>query len=340
MTVGDAKDLEALVDEGTYPCLLLGASTVTLVFLVQMTFTFRPNISNMATGQWSLSPRHYLCADTRGRLGNQMFQYASVFGVSRRTNMSMRIKRSDLVAKYFHVSAADVFDFDDSCKQAGLRIESKCCSFDPKMLRFKTNKNWKLSSYLQSWKYFEHVEEELKMEFRFKKTIAVFAERVFEEAVKGTKYYGKGGAFVGIHIRRGDMATFAVNVNGTKVLMYNVAPMHYILNAMRYFVSHFHKVAFVICSDEMSWVKNNFTRYKYLLNLVFIHNRKSIVDLAILSKANHTIVTSGTFGWWAAWLAGGTTVYYKHFVPESSPLRSQFSSDFSDYYPPGWIGME
>ncbi|WAR13371.1 GCSH-like protein, partial [Mya arenaria] len=186
MTVGDAKDLEELMDEGTYTeflktpvikihypqeydaCgLLLGASTVTLVFLVQMTFTFRPNISNMATGQWSLSPRHYLCADTRGRLGNQMFQYASVFGVSRRTNMSMRIKRSDLVAKYFHVSAAD------------------------------------------SWKYFEHVEEELKMEFRFKKTIAVFAERVFEEAVKGTKYYGKGGAFVGIHIRRGDMATFA-----------------------------------------------------------------------------------------------------------------------------------
>jgi galactoside 2-L-fucosyltransferase 1/2 len=49
------------------------------------------------------------------------------------------------------------------------------------------------------------------------------------------------------------------------------------------------------------------------------------------------IVTSGTFGWWGAWLSGGTTVYFKGYPRPESWLASQVSKN--DYYPKGWIPM-
>ncbi|XP_041362046.1 galactoside alpha-(1,2)-fucosyltransferase 2-like [Gigantopelta aegis] len=64
------------------------------------------------------------------------------------------------------------------------------------------------------------------------------------------------------------------------------------------------------------------------------------VDMCILSSCNHSIMTVGTFGWWASFLAGGETVHYKHLARKGSILRKQYSSDYKDYFYPGWIGMD
>jgi galactoside 2-L-fucosyltransferase 1/2 len=60
-------------------------------------------------------------------------------------------------------------------------------------------------------------------------------------------------------------------------------------------------------------------------------------DLAILSACNHTIMTVGTYGWWAGYLAGGTTVYLRNFPAARSELDRWFSRD--DFFPPDWIGL-
>jgi Glycosyl transferase family 11 len=60
-------------------------------------------------------------------------------------------------------------------------------------------------------------------------------------------------------------------------------------------------------------------------------------DLAILSQCNHTIFTVGTFGWWAGYLAGGMTIYYKNFPAPQSQFERQFSK--LDFFPPEWIGL-
>ena len=60
-------------------------------------------------------------------------------------------------------------------------------------------------------------------------------------------------------------------------------------------------------------------------------------DLALLSQCNHTIMTVGTFGWWAGYLAGGITVYYNNFPAKNSVLYFQFRE--KEFFPPDWIGL-
>jgi len=51
----------------------------------------------------------------------------------------------------------------------------------------------------------------------------------------------------------------------------------------------------------------------------------------------HTVITVGTFGWWAGWLANGTTVYYKDWPRRGSPLAAL--ARHADYFPPYWIPL-
>jgi Glycosyl transferase family 11 len=71
--------------------------------------------------------------------------------------------------------------------------------------------------------------------------------------------------------------------------------------------------------------------------IVFTMGYSGEVDLAILSKCNHTIMTVGTYGWWAGFLSGGITTYYKDFPRQNSYLSSTFSKE--DFFPPHWIAL-
>jgi len=71
--------------------------------------------------------------------------------------------------------------------------------------------------------------------------------------------------------------------------------------------------------------------------IVYSQGNTDEQDLAILSQCNHTIMTVGTYGWWAGYLAGGITVYYKNFPAEGSSFYRIFSKD--DFFPPHWIGL-
>jgi len=61
-------------------------------------------------------------------------------------------------------------------------------------------------------------------------------------------------------------------------------------------------------------------------------------DLAILSRCDGVIMTTGTFGWWGAWLANKTTIYYSNWPSPGSPLAEKF--DRKDFFPPEWIPMK
>jgi galactoside 2-L-fucosyltransferase 1/2 len=115
------------------------------------------------------------------------------------------------------------------------------------------------------------------------------------------------------------------------------APAEYIANAMNFYTKSIPTpIIFIICSDDHKWVKNNTVHWKF--NNIFMSNYTDpIVDLAILTMCDHTIITSGSFGWWAGWLAGGMVVYFKGFPKPHTKLGNRFNH--SDYYPPNWIGM-
>jgi len=58
-------------------------------------------------------------------------------------------------------------------------------------------------------------------------------------------------------------------------------------------------------------------------------------DLALLSLSDGVIMSTGTYGWWGAWLSNNTTIYYSNWPRTGSRLSGMFNRD--DFFPPHWI---
>jgi len=124
--------------------------------------------------------------------------------------------------------------------------------------------------------------------------------------------------WVGIHIRRTDFLTF-FKIDTS---------MEYLTSAMNYYRRKYFNCRFLIASDDKEYAKKNLGSYSD----VFITPQTfhSGDDLAALALCEHTIVTAGTYGWWAAWLAGGNVIHDLNYpVP--------FQNCIKEHYFPPWF---
>jgi len=123
---------------------------------------------------------------------------------------------------------------------------------------------------------------------------------------------------------------------------FTVATPRYLRRALGYFVQRFAPVQFVVASNDVPWCRKHIrpsaTWGRNAANITFAAGHSAGIDLAILASCNHTVLTTGTYGWWAAWFANGTTVYYSQFPRPGSSLGNR--SHTEDYYPPNWIGID
>jgi len=185
-----------------------------------------------------------------------------------------------------------------------------------------------------SWKYTQPIEDQLRRKLRFRRHLTVFANK-FLSANVPTGWNMSTFVHVGIHVRRGDfLSNWAVRRGFT------VANKQYLKRAMTYFVKRFTQVQFIVASNDIAWSRNNINSSSFdqtRVNITFSVGHSTQQDLALLASCNHMIMTTGTFGWWAAWLANGTTIYYKNFPRRGT--RLWLRSRLSDYFPPKWIGM-
>ena len=103
-------------------------------------------------------------------------------------------------------------------------------------------------------------------------------------------------------------------------------------------------------SDSLDWVRwnINFTSIVDRLNLASFENQVDVAvahseghdagfDLAMVSRCDGVIMSTGTYGWWGAWLANKTTIYYSDWPRNGSKLLRYFSRE--DFFPPNWIPM-
>lgn len=141
---------------------------------------------------------------------------------------------------------------------------------------------------------------------------------------------------VAIHIRRG-------NFLFSQESGFAVANADYFHRAMDYFVSRYPHVQFVAISTDKAWTMTNIIySNKSRSNNVIVHyafGHSAQQDMAIMAACDHVIISSGTFGWWGAWLANanGTKIYYGGYPRNASWLAKGFVSE--DYYPSTWIKM-
>lgn len=204
--------------------------------------------------------------------------------------------------------------------------ESAYATYDPSLENLPAG-DTTLQGYYQSWKYFQEYASDIRQQLTFRPKFLTPATEFLASINNGSCRNCRPKTFVGVHVRRGDRV--AIRHFRKR---YSVASEGYLRKAMDYFRQKYDDVHFVVCSDSMKWCNKTLGGQK---DVTFSLTRRHGTDLAILSLCNHTVFTVGTFGWWAAWLAGGTAVYYPDQVNVSTTLYDQLKVD--DYFIPDWI---
>lgn len=271
----------------------------------------------------SLQPNNqrnlYITAQLSGRLGNWMFAYASLMGIADRNDVKFYISpdadRRVSLSPVFKVNHVE--QVNTQCSQ--IITETKPCAYDRKMELLPYG-NLTIKGYLQSWKYFTHIENSVRKEFQFQDYLIQKARNIME-------LYNRNGITTCVHVRRTDMM-----ISSSKRIGFKAAPLDYFYNAINHIRQKFpQENKFVVISDDVPWCTKNLK----FSDSVILPPQTASIDLALLSLCNNTILSTGTFGWWGAWLANGYTVYYKNYpIPGTRLDRDTVKEDF---FPPHWV---
>ncbi|KAJ8981550.1 hypothetical protein NQ317_009809 [Molorchus minor] len=234
-----------------------------------------------------------------GRVGNQMWEYASVWAVARRTGLEayvprcMRLKLDQI----FEQLSVPTFEEIGHCP-----VEINHFVKSLEAWNF-TNQSIILPRYYIKPELVLTWVQDIIQEFRIKKKILEKSQQILRIAAKFST--AKIHTFIGVHVRRTDYIGYLMRKHNTKP-----ADVGFYKSSMAYFERKYSNVIFMVVSDDPSWCWKKLG-YK---NNVYItsrsHKNSPALDLAILASCNHSIYDYGTFGEWGAILAGGETVYY------------------------------
>ncbi|XP_061187114.1 galactoside alpha-(1,2)-fucosyltransferase 2-like [Saccostrea echinata] len=273
----------------------------------------------------------YVCPTFEGRLGNNLFQFASGFGIAVSKGLKFVIGEKDRVYKMLQLKNSKhllISKDKKECIKAKVRIERRMCSYDDQIGNFTPNATFRVGNYLQSWKYFHNASRELREQFKIWVDLQKKVDHIIKVIVEKFNTTRKNVTLIAIHNRRGDYLSRYSNG-------YNVATKEYFEKAMKFF-SNYSNPLYIVCSNDYKWSRANIPRnYK----VEFILGNLPEVDLTLMASCDHMISSVGTYSWWASWFNKGKVTYYKWPARERSGLRVHFSSDYMDYFYPHWIGL-
>lgn len=254
-----------------------------------------------------------------GRIGNQMFQYASLRGISANRNFDWCVPpRQSFGTQDPNVRKSDRNIYDcfklNSIKNKGFLngdlIEESFFHFDENLFN-NCPDNVNLSGYFQSEKYFENVEPELREDFQFLDSVYEISKNFFDESFNNSKV-------ISLHIRRGD---YVINPN------HPVQSISYYENAIK----QFDDLPVLIFSDDPEWAKTQsiFNGDKFFIS----DGGDSGVDLCLMSLCNFHIIANSSYSWWGSWLANSEkTVAPKYWFDADCSRHNT-----KDLYRKDWI---
>ena len=257
-------------------------------------------------------------AGSRGRTGNQMFQYAALLGIAHRHNYTAFVKPSFPLLRYFEIPHVTNMNITGTVRLG----EGKSGEYSKFYERINKSHNYSVDGYFQSWKYFSNIRDRIKHTFKIKQIY-------FDEAEQFMRRVSVSGhSNVCVHVRRGDIYSKHAIKQG-----YSVGGLDFIQNAMEYFRTNHPPVQFVVVSEDKDWCRLHLNQNDTVVSPFYL----TPVDFAVLTLCNHVVITAGTFGWWGGWLSPGTVVYYRDFPRPNSWLATQINRE--DYYPAHWKPM-
>ncbi|XP_056631621.1 galactoside 2-alpha-L-fucosyltransferase Sec1-like [Diorhabda sublineata] len=266
-----------------------------------------------------------------GRLGNQIWEYASVWAYARETGLEPYIPRCIKLKleTIFDKLSLPTFETISHCLvQTDLFYLPSAKAFPNNTLDawHFTNQSIILPKYITSPELISTWVQDITQEFSIKKSLLDKSHRILQAAVKCVNISVK--TFIGVHVRRTDYVSYIKR-------KYNAEPVDskFFLKAMDMFEKKYPDSIFIIVSDDPKWCWKEFKFKKNAYVVGKYHGGSSTpaLDLTILASCNHTIFDYGTYGMWGALLAGGETVYYD--------LNPEYSSHKLGRYMKNWHSL-
>jgi hypothetical protein len=255
-----------------------------------------------------------------GRLGNQMFQYASLRGIARNRGYDFCIPNHNQVVKdpygfdmkielFYPFKMVNVRPHNIKLLDRGYApvAEEKYFHFDEILFNMCPDEI-SLAGFFQSEKYFKNIENEIREDFTFKNEIL----DPCKEMIKSV------GDAISLHVRRTD---YLQNPNHTPLDLY------YYTEALNRMDSN---LPVIIFTDDVEWCKKQkmFSGERFMIS----ESNDHYVDMCLMSLCKHHIIANSSFSWWGAWLAESKKVVSpsKWFGPDNS------DKNLKDLIPETW----
>lgn len=235
----------------------------------------------------------------KGRLGNQLFQYAALVGIAKNMGYDFCIPDhskatwfdqqvdGNTVTVYHQLQHLFEMNYlDDRFGEVdGYEIDVHQAEFCEELFN-ECPDNSSLLGHFESYHYFKNVEEELRKDFMVR-------EHLIEAASKFHKDKGTQNP-VCVSVRRGDYIKFQD---------------HHPPCAETYYRECMEKLGkerqYVITSDDIEWCKTIFVGDNFVFNDVIPENAyKPHFDFAVGTLCDDFIIANSTFSWWIAWVGG------------------------------------
>ncbi len=239
-----------------------------------------------------------------GRLGNQLFQYAFAYSVSRKLNTQFYLDTREqiLIDRYFDVPMPlfnrlirllhfrgghkvriailkafqkrfTTVTFPDAGKTGELIAQVKNNTF--------------YEGFFQSRTFFQEYENEIIPLFQIKRKFRI----------NPVEYFEPGYASIVVHVRRTDyLNNMFKELNTTNVAL----SKEYFYKALDYLTSSIDtRYKIYVISDDIEMVKKEFADVSHEVNYM---QNAFVVDLQLIMNADYLIISNSSFSWWGAFL--------------------------------------
>jgi hypothetical protein len=269
-----------------------------------------------------------------GKLGNQMFQYATLVGIAHKNGYEIKIPYKN--ANWANTGSyntrlylLDMFDItakDSSDEPTKYYVTDESSEFKPKVLDIPDDCN--LFGYFQTEKYFKHCKDAVRKEFTFKnKELYSKLKEILNSISSNPK--------VAIHIRRGDYVGMQ-QIHSLCSPEYYDRGLDYIKNKLNL------NIDVVVFSDDISWCKSNLNALASKYTLIYDQETESEVNyhqhqeqsLMLMTLCDHFVIANSSFSWWGSWMSCNEN---KITVAPSKWYGNKNFEEYKDIYCDEWV---
>lgn len=248
----------------------------------------------------------------QGGLGNQMFEYAAAYALSRRNDAPFALDMSYMDVfghkswcrpyelSVFALHGKSTFTHNKKfavrllprlrtwCRQKGILNLGRYVFEMENLESAPKGNSLILFDYFANCHLFEQYREDLFHAF-------TFAQKPNEANAILLKEIASTNA-VAVHIRRGDY------LNNANANVFYHPTVEWYQQTIAYINENVKAPHYYFFSDDIAWVKEQFADVQNATFVDINHGKDAYNDMRLMSACKHNIIANSTFSWWGAWL--------------------------------------